>query len=294
MNTYTLALSDLEQARLEFPGTPDSQLVAELAQDLLQDLGLEPPIDHAIVASMRGVKTIKEAAIPWAGYLAPREDGLTITLRAGDSPGKKRFTAFHEVEHTFMPGFRTQPQYRCDPVTPVSAVPPRNASVEALCDVGAAELLFPRMWFAADLAGNKPTLGLVEQLAARYQASLEATARRLVTLHPTPALLIGLEPGCKPTQPHAEPVLRVQWVHANGSWPYVPRHKSAPESSVFTRALSGERIEELTTLKGLTSTDTPVHASSRLYRYTDDQGEPHMRVLALITPARSRRAGHAA
>ena len=277
-------------------GTPDSQLVAELAQDLLQELGLEPPIDHAIVASMRGVITIKEAAIPWAGHLAPGEDGLAITLRAGDTPGKKRFTAFHEVEHTFMPGFSSQPQYRCDPATPVSAIPKRNANVEALCDIGASELLFPRRSFSADLAGNEPTLDLVEQLATRYQGSLEATARRLVTLHPKPALLIGLEPGCTPTRPDAEPALRVRWVHPGrpARLPYVPRHKSVPEGSVFARALSGEHVEESTTLKGLTSTDMLVHVSSRLYPYTDDQGEQHMRVLALITPARSRRANHAA
>lgn len=290
-----MSFSDLELARLESPGTPDSQLVVELAQDLLRELGLEPPISHDIVASMRDVIRIEEADIPWAGYLAPGEDGLAITLRAGDSPGKKRFTAFHEIEHTFMPGFHTEPQYRCDPMTPLSVIPPRSADVEALCDVGAAELLFPRSWFSADVTGNEPTLDLVERLAARYDASLEATARRLVTLHPEPALLIGFEPGCRPTQPHAEPALRVQWVHTGGSWPFVPRHKSVPDGSVFARALNGERVEESATLKGLTSADTPsVHVSSRLYPYTDDKGEQHMRVLALITPARHRRTSHAA
>ena len=38
--------------------------------------------------------------------------------RVGDCWGKKRFTAFHEVEHTFLPGFSIFAQYRCDPVTP--------------------------------------------------------------------------------------------------------------------------------------------------------------------------------
>ncbi|MDF3140859.1 ImmA/IrrE family metallo-endopeptidase [Streptomyces sp. T21Q-yed] len=269
----------------------------ELAQELLLELGLEPPISHDIVASMRDVISIDEAEIPWAGCLVPGEEGLAITLRAGDSHGKQRFTAFHEIKHTFMPGFRSVPQYRCDPAAPPPETSPRNASLEALCDVGAAELLFPRSWFSADLAGNEPTLDLIERLAIRYDASLEATARRLVTLYPEPALLVGFEPACKPTQPNAQPALRVQWAYTNtsGSWPFVPKHKSVPESSVFGRALNGERVEESATLKGLTSASTcPVHVSSRLYPYIDNQGEQHMRVLALITPTRKRRSNHAA
>lgn len=290
VNMKRLSLSDLEVARLESPGTPDRQLVEELAHGLIADLGLEPPIPHDIVASMRDVIRIEEADIPWAGYLAPAPGGLAITLRAGDSPGKQRFTAFHEVQHTYMPGFRTAPQFRCDPATPPAVIAKQNPGLEALCDIGAAELLLPRRWFTADTAGNPATLDLVEALADRYDASLEATARRLVTLHPGPALLVAFEPACKPTAPAAEPALRVQWVHANGPWPFVPKHKSVCDDSVFGRALGGQSAEELVPMSTLVPNSTElVHVSSRLYPYADHQGEQHMRVLALITPARTRR-----
>lgn len=288
-----LSLSDLELARLESPGTPDRQLVEELAQSLIADLGLEPPISHDIVASMRDVIRIEEADIPWAGCLVPGDDGLAITLRVGDSRRKQRFTAFHEVQHTFMPGFRTVPQFRCDPATPLAAVPRRAPGLEALCDIGAAELLLPRAWFTADMAGNEVTLDLIETLADRYDASLEATARRLVTLHSGPALLVAFEPARKPTAPRAEPALRVQWAHVNGRWPYVPMHKSVSDDSVFGRALDGESVEELASLSALIPTSTElVYVSSRLYPYADSQREQHMRVLALITPARTVGKSH--
>jgi hypothetical protein len=287
-------LSDLELARLESPGTPDAQLVVQLAQRTLDELGTQPPISHEIAASLRDVIRIEEAPIPWAGYLTPGADGLVITLRSRDCWGKKRFTAFHEVEHTYLPGFGAAlTQYRCHPATPLDATRVRDPNLEALCDIGAAELLFPRTAFSDDLAGNSTTLDLVEQLAARYDASIEATARRLASLHPQPTLLIALEPARKPSAPQAEPLLRVQWAQANGDWPYVPRHKSVPDDGAFDRALQGEAVDEITSLDTLTSPPIKrAHVSARLYPYTDDRGEQHMRVLALITPANSSRTSH--
>jgi len=284
-------LSDLDLARLESPGVPDVQLVVRLAERTLNELDMLPPISHEIAASLRDVIRVEEAPIPWAGCLIPAADGLVIRLRVGDSRGKKRFTAFHEVEHTFLPGFSSRAQYRCDPATPLEDARVPDRDLEALCDVGAAELLFPRAVFGDDLAGNAATLDLVERLAARYDASLEATARRLVSLRRDPTLLVALEPACKPSAPGAEPVLRVQWVHAKGEWPYIPRHKSVPEGSPLARALLGEDISETGSI-GI-ETKPPMrraHVSARLYPYTDDRGEQHMRVLALITPTRLRTA----
>lgn len=286
-------LSDLELARLESPGTPDAQLVVQLAQRTINELGMEPPISHEVAASLRGVIKVEEAPIPWAGCLVTGHGGFMITLRSSDCWPRKRFTAFHEIKHTFLPGFGTAVQYRCDPATPVEATQARDRNLEELCDIGAAELLLPRTAFSDDLVGNAATLDLVEKLAARYDASLEATARRLVSLRQEPTMLISLEPGRKPSAPAAEPVLRVKWVRASARWPYVPRYKSVPASSIFGRTLQGEPAEEIASLGILASeTDSPVHVSARLYPYADDRGEQHMRVLALITPASKTRTSH--
>jgi hypothetical protein len=284
-----LRWSDLELARLDSPGTPDAQLVVALAQRTLDELAMEPPISHEIVASMRDIIKIEEDTIPCAGCLAPGPAGLLMTLRAGDCWGKKRFTAFHEVKHTFLPGFSTQTQYRCDPATPLGLTGIHNRDLEALCDIGAAELLFPRAAFRADLTGNAATLPLVEDLSGRYDASLEATARRVVFLHPEPVMLIALEPACKPSEPHAEPALRVKWSQGTGTWPFIPKHKSVPADSPLGRALEGELVDDTTSLSILTSTSERVRVSSGLYPYTDARGEQHMRVLAMFTRPRSGR-----
>jgi hypothetical protein len=282
--------SDLELARLDSPGTPDAQLVVQLAQRTLDELAMEPPISHEIAASLRDIIKIEEEPIPWAGCLVPGPSGLLMTLRSADPWGKKRFTAFHEVKHTFLPGFSTASQYRCDPATPPEATRTADPGIEALCDIGAAELLFPRAHFRADLAGNAPTLHLVEDLAGRYDASLEATARRLVALHPEPMMLLALEPACKPTAPHAEPALRVQWAQATAGWRYVPRHKSVPDESPFGHALEGDLVEGEISLGILINNATErVRVNAGLYPYTDDRGERHMRVLAIVTRVRPRR-----
>ncbi|MEO3861868.1 hypothetical protein [Acrocarpospora sp. B8E8] len=285
-----MQLSELELARQDFPGIPDAQLVIQLAQRTLDELDMQPPIRHEIIASMRDIVEIEESDIPWAGCLVPGPNGLVMTLRAGDCWGKKRFTAFHEVKHTYLPGFGIVMEYRCDPATPPQVTQIRNPGLEALCDIGAAELLFPRTSFLADLVGNARTMQLVADLATRYDASLEATARHVVALHPEPTMLIALEPTCKPSAPHAEPTLRVQWVQATGQWPFVPKYKSVPDDSPFCRALEGELVEETTTLGTLINTaNGRVRVSAGLYPYTDQRGEQHMRVLALITPANQPR-----
>jgi IrrE N-terminal-like domain len=289
----SVPLSDLELARLESPGKPDAQLVIELAQRTLDELAMEPPVSHEIIASMRDIARIEETGLPWAGCLVRDGGRFVIKLRASDSRGRKRFTAFHEVKHTYMPGFALAPRYRCDPAAPPDVVRDRDPSLEALCDLGAVELLLPRKNFLNDLDGNTPTLTLASQLAERYDASLEATARRIVTLRPAPTLLIALEPSCKPSAPHDEPKLRVKRAYGNADWPFIPRNKSVPPGSILTGPLSGEAVNEVSTLTGLTATPIgPVHISADLYPYTDDKGDQHMRVLALITSVRQSRQHH--
>jgi hypothetical protein len=285
----TVSLSDLELARLEAPGLPDAQLVIKLARGTLDEISAEPPVSHEIVASMRGVVRIDEAEIPWAGCLARGGGGLVITLRSGDGAGRKRFTAFHEIMHTYLPGFALITQHRCDPDRSPDRASARERRLEALCDLGAAEFLFPHSAFRRDTAGSVPALPLAERLAERYGASVEAAARRLVTMC-GPALFLALEPACRPRGPREKPKLRVQWVQLSGGWPFVPRHKSVPADSLLARPLTGERVEETATLTGLAATPIQdVRVSAGFYPYTDGQGTQHMRVLALITPARPSR-----
>ena len=291
-----LVHSDLEQARRESPGVPDADLVVTLARRAVADLGMPPPVSHVLMASMRGVSRVEEADLPWAGCLMAEDGELVIRLRASDVPGRKRFTAFHEIVHTFMPGFAMVPQYRCDPHFPDDdRGPSSKPAVEELCDLGAAEMLLPRREFLADMAGSAPTIGLASRLATRYEASLEAAARRVVDLHHRPAMLIVLEVAPKPSAPREEPRLRVQLVHAKGSWPFIPRHKSVPEGSPLARPLAGEPVNQACALVGIA--DVPlqdIHVGAVFAPYTDQAGVEHARVVAMISRPGGGGGGHAA
>lgn len=279
-------LSDFERAQLASPGTPDTELVVGLVEDTLGELGLAPPINHDIVASYRDILRIEPAEIPWSGQIVPTESGLVVSVRAGDSWRRQRFTIFHEILHTYMRGFHLQPHYRCDPQSsPPDVV--RDAGLEQLCDAGAAEMLLPRAALLEDMVGNRVDLDLVESLADHYQASLVATASRVCALQSGRALFITFEPACKPRDPFGEPKLRVQSCYGGRAGTFVPQHKSAADGGVFDRALQGEIVDEIVYLDELTRRPLGrVHVSARLRPYIDDQGETHMRVLALITDPR--------
>jgi hypothetical protein len=279
-------LSDLELARAQFPGVNDAALVVRFASQTLDELGLEPPIDPRMVASYRGIARIVEVAdLPYAGCLTPDEGEVIAKIRAGDSPRRRRFTAFHEIKHSYLPGFRVS-QFRCDPDSPAPRSGTHGESVEYLADLGASELLLPRRHFQADLDGNGLDLDLVLALSDRYDASLEATAIRTVELAGEDALLISLALGARPSEPDAEPALRVRWSRAHGSWPYVPRHKSVTSDSPFGRALLGEVVEECVNVDGLTREPiNNVHVSARLFPYLNARGETQTRVLAMLTSA---------
>jgi hypothetical protein len=274
-------LSDLEVARLERPTESDVDHVRRLARETVRELELVAPVDPALVASFRGITRIEEVDQPWAGCLTHEGNETVARIRARDNTRRKRFTTFHEVEHTYLPGFAVT-QYRCDPAPANNRS--EKASLERLADIGASELLFPLAQFTADLAGNRLDFDLVEDLAEVYEGSLGAAAIRAVTTSPRESLLICVEPAVKPTEPDAEAVPRILWSAGNGAWPFVPRHKSIPANSPIHRAMQGELVDEICDLAGIT--DPPidhVDISCRLYPYVDHNGVDRARVLCLAT-----------
>lgn len=279
-------LSDLDIARLESPGARDASLVRKLARETVRELQLQAPVDPALVASYRGIARIEEVNQPWAGCLTTKDDETVARVRASDGRRRKRFTALHEVKHTYLPGFAVT-QYRCDPTpggTSRSPLRTDGPDLERLADIGASELLFPHNEFIADVAGNRIDFDLVDDLAEHYDASLVATAIRTVTLAPDDTFLLCVEPGTKPTAPIDEPVPRIQWSATSGDWPHLPRFKSIPDGSPIHRAFVGELVDEITDLNDLTrSPINHVDISCRLYPYVDHQGQHHDRVLCIAT-----------
>jgi hypothetical protein len=284
-------LSLLEECRLADPRADDRKLVARVADGLLLELDARAPIKLGMVASLQGIATVRRCALPNAGCLLTNPDTgrLEIRLRASDHPRRQRFSGFHEVAHTFMPGYQLQMQLRCDP--PI--LDRTRIDLESLCDIGASELLLPERLFAADLRHAPFSMDTVSRLSDVYDASLQATAHRVVDLWPEDALFVLADVRTKPTERHdreAIPKLRVSYAWAQGRWPFILRHKSIAPGDALERALQGEFVDERATLTGISTQDVAgVHVSARLCPYTDARGESHARVLALYRRP-SRRA----
>lgn len=267
-------LSPLEARRDLDSRAPDAELIRGLCRDLIAESGVEPPVPVAVLASYRGIHGVIPAYIESAGMLSREQGRFIVRVRATDALARRRFSALHETGHTFMPGFADKPRYRCNPAES------RN-TLEELCDIAAAELLYPYEAFLADLVGRSLDLETVEALADRYAGSIESTALRLVELAAVPVVLIALQQQLKPTQVRASKseneALRVAYSRVTGSWPFIPRHKSVPADGPFGRAFDGEVVNEASeVLEPFVGGVGEVHISARRYGH---------RVLALVQAA---------
>lgn len=283
------APSLLEAARRARPGATDAQHVVDIATRVIRELGESPPVSLEVVASYRDIVTILIESMSHAGSLTPEPRGLVMRLRADDSRVRRRFSGFHEVGHTFLPGYRMQAQFRCASPSPK---PRATVGTEALADVAAAELLLPRTYFVPDAVNSPWGVDSVIQLSDDYEASVQATGYRYAKFWPEPVLMLSLEPGYRKSETDRErstPKLRVRSSYRTGPWPFVPFNKSAADGGPLARALDGEIIDERASLRDLGITDAPrLHVSARLMPYVDGDGHLRQRVLALYRPLRSQ------
>ncbi len=275
----------LDRRRREHPGQADLVHVRALAAAAIADLDLSPPIDPAIVASHYGIRRIDLVEMAWAGCLVSHGGEVTMKVRASDPPQRRRFTSFHEVAHTFIPGYFLAPQFRCDPRPGVA-----RDNLEGLCDAAASEFLLPADHMLGDLVAGDFGFELVEDLADYYQASLEATAHRLVALWPEDVALAIFEPRNKLRDEHGAAVkLRLNTFHGSGSWPYVPKHVSIDGDPVED-VLGGEVVECTSDLHLGACALGRIQTIAKLYPFNDQEGKVHNRVLILFRRSPANRS----
>lgn len=224
-----------------------------------------PPLNLEILASLIGISMSDQAPRHSTdAELVPVEGGGVEMRVNPERPGtRRRFSMGHEITHTVFPDFDLKVQCR-KPRDHDRADP--DDLIETLCDVGASELLFPLPWFSADAARLGGTAEGVLRLARQYEASPEATIRRLAEVSPSPCAAVFLAWKLKPVQarrfsgtrgqlcmfdidPAADARalrgLRVDYCVASESfrargW-FVPEDKSVPNSGVIYEAASGNR-----------------------------------------------------
>lgn len=157
------------------------------------------PINVDVLASIRGITRSEHLPMhsPDAELVPDGVGGVTMRVNPDRPDTRLRFSVAHEISHTFFPDYtikewcRTDARYR-DRDNP-------DDHLEMLCDIAAAELLFPQPWFSADAAVVEDAAGLVN-LATTYLASREATLRRYAETSPEPIAAVFFTWKLKPTQ----------------------------------------------------------------------------------------------
>jgi len=117
---------------------------------------------------------------PGDGRLFPRRKTVVIQYRTGQLVERQRFTICHEIAHSCFPDAYEYVRHFND----YSAEQKAFFEFENLCNLGAAELLFPLEEFERDLGSAPTRIMHCAALATRYGASIDATVRRVLDLTP--------------------------------------------------------------------------------------------------------------
>lgn len=160
---------------------------------LLAEAGVsKAPVDLAKVAAVQGVSEITHGKLRKAlGTLTNKSGSLRITLNTR-WPHRWRFTLAHEIAHTML-----EPRMAPEAVVTIDGrKPKRGQPLERLCDQVATEILLPYEMFERALGENAPDIERIERLAKQFDASLQATARRVgeVSFAPVQVLVWGKRP----------------------------------------------------------------------------------------------------
>lgn len=156
---------------------PRSAILARSHTLLAQFGQTEPPFPGEALGYMQGIVQVQEKDIPFDACLLPIAEGYRVELCKYHTRGRKRFSLAHEIAHTFL-----------IEMNPALRLPKREIGIdtssgrdlmEELCDLAAAELIWPMSIFRGDVWEEGLSLTSVIALSTRYNASLTSTARRM-------------------------------------------------------------------------------------------------------------------
>lgn len=156
---------------------PRSAILARSHLLLAQFGQTEPPFPVEALGYIQGIVQVQEKDIPFDACLLPIADGYRVELCKYQTRGRKRFSLAHEIAHTFL--IEMNPELRVPKRETGIETSSGRDLVEELCDLAAAELIWPMSVFRADVWEEGLSLKSVVTLATRYHASLISTARRV-------------------------------------------------------------------------------------------------------------------
>ncbi len=226
--------------------------ITALIERLIDEVGVDgPPVDLRMLASFQGVRYIRPTRMMSAGRLIPDGGALVIEVNDRHSPGKQNFSAAHEIVHTMFP---TYSGYTVDDAETGAFC--NDSEEEFLCDVGASALLLPDRWLRQIALDLGPALYTLLESAKLFEASLQATARKLAELDLWPCAFVLWEEGFRKVDRipegqdllpgleeygHPRPKLRASNVYASQSFGHlIPKNKSVHDDSVVAECCNTE------------------------------------------------------
>ena len=258
------AVVDLVELHQEVSQDPE-EIIRHLARNEITDArnyGLSgPPFDPRILASIMGIQheASKQLIRSEDAELQPiGKDNRDLIIKYNPDKPKTRqnFSIAHEIAHTLFPEYRDQykAHHKIGKFNP-------GSEVEFLCDLGASEIIMPTPEFNRDVEKMGISLKSLERLSKHYNASLEATAIRMITTNFDSCALMVLGYSHKPSELRQSDCLwllpmklRVQYfVRSKYFFAYIPKHKSIKESSplhevsVTRKPFEGNIIFDFTT-----------------------------------------------
>jgi Zn-dependent peptidase ImmA (M78 family) len=144
------------------------------ARRFVQGAGISVlPVDLGLyVAKVAGKVSLDVLGPGESGYTMVTGTGPLITINEMDRATRRRFTVCHEIGHLVL----NLPSEHGDGADWSYA---KRPPTEVCCDVFAAELLLPVVFFSPLARGLTPDFDAVDDLRTKFFASREATASRL-------------------------------------------------------------------------------------------------------------------
>jgi len=198
------------------PGESACDVIRRKAREILakhRHLWRGPPFCPFALADLEGI-IVQEAAhdIQGDGRIFPIGNQVYIEYSAGQTPERARFTVCHELAHTLFPDCFIRERRR----TPAEK---EEWEFENLCNTAASEFLFPLEEFTADIGcRQRLRANEIRDLALRYKASIDATARRYVGLCKTGACVVFAQ--YREPDPGKVVSLFVQYSAPNNKFPH--------------------------------------------------------------------------
>ncbi|MEO5914959.1 MAG: ImmA/IrrE family metallo-endopeptidase [Luteolibacter sp.] len=168
-------------------GETPSDVIRRKAKEVInkhRHLWKGPPFCPFALADLEGV--IVEPApcdIRSDGRIFPKGKDVYIQYNADQSKERINFTICHELAHTLFPDCYKRERRR----TPAEKA---EWEFENLCNIAASEFLFPEEEFSFEIGSSPLGANQIANIAARFGASIDATARRVVHLSRLPACVI--------------------------------------------------------------------------------------------------------